>query len=128
MNVFVYGTLCDPGRTCRLLGHATYGPDAELLGLQRSIGRYPTLVPGDRTSGRILRLEAGDMETLDAYEGVDHGLYVRIQLPSKNGEPVWTYIGNPVRIGVDASWPGDGPFDAAVRRYIERNDVWIELQ
>jgi gamma-glutamylaminecyclotransferase len=127
MDAFVYGTLRDPKRARELLGHADFGPDARLVGLQRVGGRYPTLAPGGETVGRILRLDEGNIETLDDYEGVDRGLYVRVRVPvGDEGEGCWTYVGDPDALGVDVSWPGDGSFEGRVRRYIDRNDVRIE--
>lgn len=125
MDVFVYGTLRDPDRARELLGHADFGPDARLVGLHRADGRYPTLAPSGETDGRILRLDEGDIGTLDGYEGVDRDLYVRVRVPVGDGA-VWTYVGNPDALGVDVSWPGDGAFGERVRNYIDRNDVRIQ--
>lgn len=126
MDAFVYGTLRDPGRAREVLGHAEFGPDARLVGLDRASGRYPTLVPGGETDGRVLRLEDGDLAALDAYEGVDRGLYVRVRVPNDGGG-LWTYVGDPEALGVDVEWPGDGPLRARVVRYVEGNDVRVEV-
>lgn len=127
MDVFVYGTLRDPQRARELLGHADFGPDARLVGLHRVEGRYPTLAPGGETDGRILRPSEGGIETLDGYEGVDRGLYVRVRVPvGDEGEECWTYVGNPDALGVDVSWPGDGTLKERVRRYIGCHDVRID--
>jgi gamma-glutamylcyclotransferase (GGCT)/AIG2-like uncharacterized protein YtfP len=127
MDVFVYGTLCDPDRTRDLLGHADFGPDARLVGLGCETGRYPTVVPGRTTPGRILQLRKGDLPTLDAYEGVDRGLYVRVQVPRDDGQ-VWTYVGDPDALDVDVSWPGDGTLKSRVERYLEANAVTVETE
>jgi gamma-glutamylaminecyclotransferase len=124
VDAFVYGTLCDPERARELLGRADFGPEARLVGLERVDGRYPTLAPGGETSGRILRLEQGDLDSLDEYEGVEGGLYVRVRVPFESGW-LWTYVGDPERLDADAAWPGDGTFGARVRRYVERNDVFV---
>ncbi|QLD88992.1 gamma-glutamylcyclotransferase [Natronomonas salina] len=126
MDVFVYGTLRDPGRAREVLGHADYGPEARLVGLGRASGRYPTLVPGGETAGRALRLRDGDLSTLDAYEGVERGLYVRVRIPSDEDE-LWTYVGDPDALGVDVEWPGAGAFESRVERYVGTNDVYVEL-
>jgi len=39
---------------------------------------------------------------------------------------VATYVGHPEKLGVEAEWPGDGPFSERVRRYVADNDVVIE--
>lgn len=126
MDAFVYGTLRDPGRAREVLGHAEFAGDARLVGLERASGRYPTLVPGDETEGRVLRLRDGDLASLDAYEGVDRGLYVRVRIPSDEGG-LWTYVGDPNALGVDVEWLGDGPFESRVERYVETHDVQVEL-
>lgn len=122
----MYGTLCDPDRARAVLDRAEFGPDARLVGLGRASGRYPTLVPGGETAGRVLRLADGDLAALDAYEGVDRGLYVRVRVPGDGGD-CWTYVGDPDALGVDASWPGDGPLRACVERYVVEHDVRVEL-
>lgn len=126
MDVFVYGTLRDPGRAREVLGYADFGPEARLVGLERASGRYPTLVPGDATEGRVLRLRDGDLSALDAYEGVGRGLYVRVRIPSDDGE-LWTYVGDPDALGADVEWPGDGAFESRVEQYVETNDVYMDV-
>jgi gamma-glutamylcyclotransferase (GGCT)/AIG2-like uncharacterized protein YtfP len=126
VDAFVYGTLCSAARAREVLGHASFGPDARLVGLQRTEARYPTLAPGGQTGGRILRVDGIDLEVLDGYEGVDRGLYVRVLLPSDEGE-FWTYVGNPDALGADVEWPGDGSLKTRVERYVERHDVRIEV-
>ncbi len=125
MDAFVYGTLRDPARTAAVLGHADFGPDARLVGLHRVDGRYPTLAPGGSTAGRILRLRDGDPTVLDDYEGVDRGLYVRVPVPGGDHD-YWTYVGEPAALGVDAAWPGEGPFGDRVRRYVATHEVRVE--
>ena len=48
-------------------------------------GTYPTLAPGGQTEGRLL--VTPDVDALDAYEGVDRGLYARVSVPLR-GAPV----------------------------------------
>ncbi|AGB30657.1 AIG2 family protein [Natrinema pellirubrum DSM 15624] len=153
MTVFVYGTLTDPERVASVLettpaaatrlfvGHAT------LEGLQRVDGRYPTLVPGGSVDGRLLAVDDATLERLDRYEGVDGGLYVRVAVPNvdadgdrRDGSSVasdrvtaadatpersWVYVGDPARLAVDVTWPGDGPFADRVRRLVSRADIVV---
>jgi gamma-glutamylcyclotransferase (GGCT)/AIG2-like uncharacterized protein YtfP len=126
VDAFVYGTLRDPERTRELLGHAAFGPDARLVGLGRASGRYPTLVPGGATDGRVLRLSGNDLAALDAYEGVDRGLYVRVRIPGDDRD-CWTYVGDPDALSVDVEWPGDGPLESRVQRYVAATDVRVEV-
>ncbi|PSQ32682.1 gamma-glutamylcyclotransferase [Halobacteriales archaeon QS_9_70_65] len=125
MDVFVYGTLRDPDRAREVVGHADFGPDARLVGLGRVEARYPTLAPGGETDGRVLRLRGGDLAALDAYEGVDRGLYARVRMPDGDGG-LWSYVGDPAALDAGVTWPGDGPFRARVERYVDRHDVRVE--
>lgn len=131
--VFVYGTLTDPGCAERVLGRSEGigGPTpgdgidyefvgkATLDGLRRVEGEYPTLVPGGSTEGRLLRTTSRGIERLDAYEGVDRGLYVRVPIPRERDGRVQTYVGDPERLGVKADWPGKGTFRERVLAAVE---------
>ncbi|MWG34889.1 gamma-glutamylcyclotransferase family protein [Halomarina oriensis] len=122
MEVFVYGTLTDPNRVAEVVDAFTFGPDATLVGCHRVDGAYPTLAPGDETTGRVLRTP--NVGALDAYEGVDRGLYVRTSVPGPTG-PCALYVGDPERLDAEATWPGDGPFDERVDRYLREHDVRV---
>lgn len=158
VHVFVYGTLTDPERVAEVLDEPrdwSFVGDATLHGLQRVDGRYPTLAPGGRVDGRVLETDA--IAALDAYEGVDRGLYVRVRVPYADSDGVGddrgtdsdgvdddrepdgggvddesgtvaVYVGDPDRLGVDATvtWPGDGDLDRRVRRYVAANDVVVD--
>ncbi len=134
--VFVYGTLTDPDRVSEVLGSATserradddwsFAGDATLRGLHRVDGRYPTLAPGGRVDGRLLQTAA--IDALDAYEGVDRGLYVRVEVPTTGVDAgTAVYVGDADRLAVDepVAWPGDGSLAARVRRYVAANDVAV---
>ena len=125
MDVFVYGTLREPDRAREVVGHADFGPDARLVGLRRVEAHYPTLAPGGETDGRVLRLRDGDLEAIDAYEGVGRELYVRVRVPDGDGG-LWTYVGDPAALDAEVAWPGDGPFRTRVERYVDRHDVRVE--
>ena len=125
MDAFVYGTLREPDRAREVVGHADLGPDARLVGLHRVEARYPTLAPGGETDGRVLRLRDGDLAALDAYEGVDRGLYVRVRVPDGGGG-LWTYVGDPAALDAGVAWPGDGPLRMRVAGYVDRHDVRVE--
>jgi hypothetical protein len=107
--------------------------DATLWGLHRVDGRYPTLAPGGRVDGRLLATDA--IGALDAYEGVDRGLYVRVPVPSATGGAVdgdpgaaAVYVGDPERLDADepVAWPGDGDLERRVRRYVDANEVVVD--
>lgn len=118
MELFVYGTLTDPDITSSLLDDYEFGPDAVLFGLRRVEGEYPTLAPGDRVEGRLLRTD--EVSTLDRYEGVDAGLYVPVTVPGDDGTALRTYVGDPAKLGLSGSveWPGTGSFQECVQAYI----------
>ncbi|ELY47478.1 gamma-glutamylcyclotransferase family protein [Natronorubrum sulfidifaciens] len=127
--VFVYGTLTDPDRVETLLGDGpgeyAFRGDAVLEGLHRVDGRYPTLVPGECVEGRVLEVDDRTLERLDRYEGVDYGLYTRVSVPDTEQRPVQVYVGDPVRLGVEADvgWPDAPSFRQSVRAALERADV-----
>lgn len=139
MEVFVYGTLTDPEQVARVLSTFEFHGGATLDGLRRVEGEYPTLAPGGAATGRLL--ETPDIEELDAYEGVERGLYVRVSVPLADGsgasadrereerderdERVELYVGDPATLGADAEWPGSGSFAERVRRFCRENEVVV---
>lgn len=142
MDVFVYGTLTEPERVASVVDSYAFLGSAVLSGLHPVQGEYPTLAPGGETGGRLLRTD--DVDALDAYEGVNGGLYVRISVPVGGegagddiDDEVAVYVGDPARLGVadEVTWPaldgesseGDG-FDARIRAYLAANDVRVLLQ
>jgi len=138
--VFVYGTLTDPARVADVLDGTrewSFVADATLRGLHRVDGQYPTLAPGGRVDGRLLQTDA--VAALDAYEGVDRGLYLRVPVPfaddgtvdggtDDESDAVAVYVGDPERLGVDeaVAWPGAGDLGRRVGRYVAANDVAVE--
>jgi gamma-glutamylaminecyclotransferase len=127
MLVFVYGTLTNPDCVASVVETFEFVGDAVLSGLHRVDGRYPTLAPGGETDGRLL--ETTDIAALDAYEGVERGLYVRIAVPTKGGDEAEVYVGNANRLGVteSVSWPGEGAFERRVRRFVGDRDVRVRM-
>ena len=140
MDVFVYGTLTEPARVDAVVdAYAFLGP-AVLSGLHPVQGAYPTLAPGGETGGRLLRTD--EVDALDAYEGVDDGLYVRVAVPIEHADAggrdldatAAVYVGDPGRLdAADAvTWPepADDPstaagFAARVRAYVSDRDVRV---
>lgn len=135
MYVFVYGTLTAPERARAVLDSFVFVGGATLEGLRVVEGRYPTLAPPadddgvpPAVGGRLLRTD--EVAALDAYEGVDDGVYVRVSVPyaGDDDEPdeVATYVGDPDRLDTPGGWPGDGPFGERVRRYLDGAGVRVE--
>lgn len=123
----MYGTLRDPDRVAAVVEDFEFGPDATLTGLEPVAGEYPTLAPGGRTEGRILRTD--EVAAVDRYEGVERGLYVRASVPRADGDgTVDTYVGDPDRLGAPTKWPGEGPFERRVRRYLATNRVTVSVE
>ncbi|OIB58482.1 gamma-glutamylcyclotransferase family protein [Natrialba sp. SSL1] len=108
--VFVYGTLTDREQASAVLGaewpDTEIVGDAVLGGCRQVDGQYPTLAPagsamedgtmgnettsgettdseatGGETTGTLLAVTDSGLERLDRYEGVEHGLYVRVRVP-----------------------------------------------
>jgi gamma-glutamylcyclotransferase (GGCT)/AIG2-like uncharacterized protein YtfP len=123
MDVFVYGTLTDPRRVAAVVDSYVFVGPAVLDGCHPVAGRYPTLAPGEKTAGRLLRTE--ERAALDAYEGVDDGWYVRAPVPRTDGGRVAVYVGRPSAVDSEEpiEWPGAGPFADRVRRYLEAEAV-----
>ncbi|MFB6303480.1 MAG: gamma-glutamylcyclotransferase [Haloferacaceae archaeon] len=115
MDLFVYGTLTDRERVDALLDSYAFLGSARVEGLHVATGRYPTLLPGGTATGRLLSTD--EVGTLDRYEGVPTGLYVRVPLPRAGGGTVETYVGDPAALGVDGDWPGGGSLADRVRAY-----------
>lgn len=123
MDVFVYGTLTDSSTVERILDRYEFDGRAVLHGLHRVDGAYPTLAPGGRCEGRLL--STPEMATLDQYEGVAGGLYIRRSITVDGGGTVECYIGDPEPLGVAVTWPGTGPFADRVDRYLDTDDVVV---
>lgn len=129
MNVFVYGTLTEEPTASRILEEFEFRGPAVLSGLHRVDGQYPTLAPGGSVEGRLLWTP--DVGSLDRYEGVDRGLYVRLPIPVANSQSTNTvdcYIGDPAKLNAQAAWPENGSFAESVRQYLRENDVVVQQQ
>jgi len=131
MDVFVYGTLTEPETVGQAVESFAFLGSAVLSGLHPVEGRYPSLAPGGKTGGRLLRTD--EIAALDAYEGVDDGPYVRVSVPlaTSDGTPageVAVYVGDPDRLDVvePVTWPGTGSFGDRVEQYIRENQVRVE--
>jgi gamma-glutamylcyclotransferase (GGCT)/AIG2-like uncharacterized protein YtfP len=127
MDVFVYGTLTDPEQAGAVLDSFEYVSRATLSGCHRVEGTYPTLAPGGEVDGRLLR--TAEIRTLDEYEGVDRGLYVRVTVPLVADDApdrnVAVYVGNPDALDAPAEWPGDASFRERVRAGLADHDTHV---
>ena len=125
MDIFVYGTLTEPERVASVVDAFVFVGAAVLEGCHPVAGRYPTLAPGGETAGRLLRTD--DVDALDAYEGVDEGLYARVSVPRTDGGTAAVYVGDPDALDAEEAidWPGSGPFAERVRRYFEAESVVV---
>ncbi|WP_251341255.1 gamma-glutamylcyclotransferase family protein [Haloplanus halophilus] len=125
MDVFVYGTLTEPDRVASVVDSFVFVGAAVLEGCHPVAGRYPTLAPGGETAGRLLRTD--EIEALDAYEGVERGLYVRVDAPRTDGGSAAVYVGDPDALASEeaVTWPGSGPFAERVRRYFDDGEAVV---
>lgn len=132
MHVFVYGTLTNLEQVASVVESFQFVGDAVLDGVHHVSGRYPTLAPGGSVEGRVL--STPDVEALDAYEGVDKGLYVRTPVPAADefdfDDAVELYVGDPDRLAVTqpVEWPGTGSFGDRVRQWVRENEVVVRPQ
>ncbi|PSP55297.1 gamma-glutamylcyclotransferase [Halobacteriales archaeon QS_1_67_19] len=124
VDVFVYGTLTDGEQVARVVSAFEFRGEAVPEGLHRIDGAYPTLAPGGEASGRLLR--TADIEALDAYEGVDRGLYVWVSVPLANADgEAAVYVGDLSPLNAGAEWPGKGSFAGRVERYVRERGVVV---
>ncbi|SNR43797.1 gamma-glutamylcyclotransferase family protein [Halorubrum vacuolatum] len=134
MDVFVYGTLTAPERVRELLDSFAFVGPATLSGMHLVEGAHPTLAPGGRTAGRLLRTE--ELTRLDRYEGIADGLYVRVAVPlavadacdiDNYPDEAVVYVGDPDRLDAAATWPGNGGFPKRVDQYLTSADVRVSV-
>jgi gamma-glutamylcyclotransferase (GGCT)/AIG2-like uncharacterized protein YtfP len=105
--IFVYGTLKRGGSNhAQLAGQIYLGPASTAPGYTLySLGEYPGLVadPADRSgvNGELWAVDAATLARLDAFEGVDEGLYARVpaplstwpeNLPATEAARAWMYL------------------------------------
>lgn len=129
--VFVYGTLTDDAQVAALLDSYRFVGEAVCVGLRRVDGRYPTLVPGESVTGRLL--ETSEIDRLDRYEGVDRGLYHRVSVSlasslasTVSATTASVYLAAPSALGLgslDRYWPGEGSFRARVDRHLSATHI-----
>jgi gamma-glutamylcyclotransferase (GGCT)/AIG2-like uncharacterized protein YtfP len=97
-RLFVYGTLMEGGGQGGLLSGCARRPATIRGELFRMPPGYPALRWGgdDVVHGELVQLrDAAILAVLDAYEGVDQGLYARAVHPVRVGLrpiPAWVYV------------------------------------
>lgn len=112
---FFYGTLAADSSLQRVIGAETVchlGP-AHVRGVLYDAGEYPALVlAGDAdVSGVLIEIARDSIAALDAYEGLDDGLYSRrrVTAVARDGSPhsAWAYIYERPVVGLRriAGWP-----------------------
>lgn len=90
--LFVYGTLTRAAGGEPLMAGCRFLRRLAVPGELHDIGEYPALVlsGGSRVHGELWRCTTETLDRLDAYEGVDEGLFERTQIEVDEG-PCWTY-------------------------------------
>jgi hypothetical protein len=128
MDVFAYGLLTEPERVASVVDAFVFVGPALLEGCHPVAGRHPTLAPGGRTAGRLLRTD--DIDALDGYDGIDGEPYVRVSVSRTDGGAAAVYVGDPDALDAAGSvtWPGTGPFAERVRRYVDDHGVVLRPQ
>lgn len=121
--IFVYGTLKTGGvNHAQMAGQRFAGPAKLVPGFTLySLGEYPGLVVDplarDGVTGEIWAVDSTALDRLDAFEGVDKGLYARVPAPlatwaealsSTESKRVWMYLyrrGIEGRVRIGDTWP-----------------------
>jgi gamma-glutamylcyclotransferase (GGCT)/AIG2-like uncharacterized protein YtfP len=96
-QLFTYGTLRRGGGAHHVLEGCTFIDVSVVRGTLYDIdGEYPALMPYGHTSvpGEVWRCPAPLLHRLDAYEGVDHGLFRRIGFQAGD-HACWMYVAGP---------------------------------
>ena len=96
-NLFAYGTLGENGSASSLLRDCVQIAPARVGGVLYDIdGEYPALVMYGTSpvEGAIWSCPTELLPSLDAYEGVDDGLFRRVGVEI-DGRPCWTYVAGP---------------------------------
>jgi gamma-glutamylcyclotransferase (GGCT)/AIG2-like uncharacterized protein YtfP len=96
-HLFVYGTLRREGAASKLLAGCEYVGPATVGGTLYDIGgRFPALLlyGKEPVRGEIWLCPFERLAQLDAYEGVERGLFRRAGL-EVDGIPCWTYVAGP---------------------------------
>lgn len=103
-HLFVYGTLRKGQSANHRLMNAEFVSDGYVTGILYNVDdKFPALVLYDgapRIDGEIWRCPVSLLHELDAYEGVDEGLFRRVGVHAKRDDegddvPVWTYAAGP---------------------------------
>lgn len=101
-HLFVYGTLRSQGVANPLLADCTRMGEATVGGVLYDIdGEFPALVPYGtaRIAGEVWRCPAETLPDLDAYEGVQQGLFrrigVHVRMHSSDEVGCWIYVAGP---------------------------------
>lgn len=101
-HLFVYGTLRTGGSATTLLASCERVAAAEVGGVLYDIdGEYTALVlyGNAPVAGEIWRCPSELLPEIDAYEGVDNGLFRRVGVsvrhPAGGDVACWTYVAGP---------------------------------
>lgn len=101
-HLFVYGTLRSSGAAAALLANCERIAAAEVGGVLYDIdGEYTALVlyGNSPVAGEIWRCPSELLPEIDAYEGVDEGLFrrvgVSVRQPAGRDVACWTYVAGP---------------------------------
>ena len=104
MKVVVYGTLKKGGRLHRYMGTSKFLIDVAVTGFKMydtGFG-YPFIVEGaeeDKVWGEKYEIDDNTLKTLDMIEGIDSGLFKRVDLKDVKGwsdkkESTYIYVGD----------------------------------
>jgi gamma-glutamylcyclotransferase (GGCT)/AIG2-like uncharacterized protein YtfP len=95
-HLFVYGTLRDPAVAGRQLAGCARVRDGTVLGTLYDLGAHPALLAYGSTHvvGEVWRCPNRMLQRLDAFEGLEQGLFRRVGV--RVGDlGCWTYVAGP---------------------------------
>lgn len=120
-----YPTLAPGGRVA---GRLLVTPALDALDAYEGVasGLYvresvPVRGGGERIAGS--QVSSDERSESDGVSGVRSEPEARRGAKRNGGGKAWLYVGDPARLGAPASWPGDGPFAARVRSYLDASAV-----
>ena len=100
IRLFVYGTLRENGYAAELLEGCSLEGSASVAGNLYDVGSgFPALVlsGGGKVWGEVWRCPGSVFAHLDAYEGVERGLFQRVSVMIE-GTECWTYVAGPALV------------------------------
>jgi len=141
MNIFLYGSLMFPAVYEGVTGVSPTMDDAALDGYRRYAvqnpqgSSYPGIIAqaGCSVSGKLVRnVSKDEVAALDAFEGLDRGLYSRERVIVRSGDTAltaFTYVAGPALLPYLAGeWSAEDFERTKLRRFLEMSVLPLSPQ